>query len=63
MMIKINAGEKALLLEALEDLMYKISMQSDKFKGQANTKERKAITQRQKQIEALQHSISIAEAG
>jgi len=60
-MLSINSDEQKLLLEALEDLMFKISMQSQSFKGKPNTTERKKLTQRQNRVEALQHKISILE--
>ncbi len=58
-MLKIEEKDQAILLEALEDLMYKISLQLVEFKGTAKTKARKTLTQKQARIETLQHNISI----
>jgi len=48
------------MLEALEELMYKLSLQLDSLKGEPMTKERKELTRKQTQIEELQHLISLA---
>jgi hypothetical protein len=52
---------KPLLLEALEDLMYKLSLQLDSLKGGPLTKERKDLTAKQDMLEELQHLISSME--
>ncbi len=57
-MIEIESKYQAILLEALEDMMYKISLQLDEMKGEPLGKWRKELTQKQKEIEALQHTIS-----
>ncbi|MBX2942408.1 MAG: hypothetical protein KF860_08685 [Cyclobacteriaceae bacterium] len=57
-MIEIDQKHKVLLLEALEELMYKLSITLASLKGQPLTKERKELTQKQVQIEELQHLIS-----
>jgi len=57
-MIEIDQKHKVLLLEALEELMYKLSITLASLKGQSLTKERKELTQKQVQIEELQHLIS-----
>ena len=57
-MLQLNSADQALLLEALEDLMYKISLQLEEFKGQPNTAVRKRLTKKQQTIEGLQHRIS-----
>lgn len=41
--------------EALQDLLYKVSLDLAKLKGQPLTKERKQLTKKQTQIEELQH--------
>ncbi|MEO1053225.1 MAG: hypothetical protein AAFX87_21515 [Bacteroidota bacterium] len=57
-MIKLDTQYQPILLEALEDMMYKISLQLDDLKGGPNTQQRKELTQKQAQIEELQHLIS-----
>ncbi|NND32495.1 MAG: hypothetical protein HKN76_07885 [Saprospiraceae bacterium] len=48
---------QSLLLEALEDLMYKVSLDLAKMKGQPMTKERRNLTSKQKELERLQHLV------
>lgn len=57
-MIEIDQKYAPLLLEVLEDAMYKLSLQLEDFKGGPLSQERKALAKKQKQIEALQHLIS-----
>ena len=57
-MIAIDPKNKDLLLEALEELMYKLSLDLAQMKGGPMTKERKALTAKQEAIEMLQHEIS-----
>ena len=57
--INIDPKYKLLLLEALEDLMYKLSMQQENLKGEPLTKERKALSQKQEMLEELQHQVSL----
>jgi hypothetical protein len=56
--MEINTKYKTVLLEALEDMMYKLSMQLNELKGGPLTKERKELSAKQKQVEELQHVIS-----
>jgi hypothetical protein len=49
---------QAILLEALEDLMYKISLELTPMKGLPLTKERKILTKKQSDTEDLQHLVS-----
>lgn len=56
----INPKYKPILLEALEDMMYKLSIQQEKLKGKPLTAERKEITNKQTLVEELQHQISKA---
>lgn len=56
--MEIDPKYKPLLLEALEELMYKLSLQLSDLKGGPLTKERKTLTQKQTQLEELQHTIS-----
>ena len=59
-MISIDDKNKDLLLEALEELMYKLSLDLAQLKGGPMTSERKALTAKQEAIEKLQHEISMA---
>lgn len=56
--MKIDAKFKPLLLEALEEYMYKLSLQLNDLKGGPLTPERKALTQKQEMLEQLQHLVS-----
>ena len=49
---------QAILLEALEDLMYKLSLELNPMKGLPLTKERKRLTKKQSDVEDLQHLVS-----
>ncbi len=60
-MQNIDPKYKPILLEALEDLMYKLSLQLDSLKGGPLTKERKDLTAKQDMAEELQHMISSIE--
>lgn len=56
--MNIDVKYKDILLEALEDKMYQISLRLNDMKGMAMTEERKRLTRMQRQIEKLQHLIS-----
>ena len=56
--MEIDNKYRPVLLEAMEDLMYKISLELEKMKGQPLTAKRKQLTKKQKEIEELQHLIS-----
>ena len=58
-MLNIDPKYKPILLEALEEMMYKLSLQLDNLKGGPLTKERKELTDKQFMVEELQHQISI----
>ena len=58
-MLQLDPKYKPLLLEALEDLMYKISMEQEKLKGQPMNKQRKALNKKQETAEELQHLVSL----
>ena len=60
-MLELNTENKAILLEALEDMMYKLSLQLDDLKGGPLSRERKDLTEKQARVEQLQHAISTAE--
>lgn len=62
-MIKLDTKYKPILLEALEELMYKLSLQLKDLDGQPLGKWRKELTQKQVDIEELQHLISNAQEG
>lgn len=55
--MNIDPKYKPLILEALEDMMYKISLQLEELKGGPLTKERKALTEKQAEVEKAQHAI------
>lgn len=57
-MIEIDNKYHSILLEALEELMYKLSLQLDDFKGEPLSNERKRLTKKQAELEKLQHLIS-----
>lgn len=59
-MIEATPENKAILLEALEDMMYKLSLQLDELKGGPLDRQRKALTKKQSKVEKLQHQISLA---
>lgn len=58
-MQNIDPKYKPILLEALEDLMYKLSLQLNDLKGGPLTKERKELTEKQAMLEELQHLVSL----
>lgn len=57
----IDPKYKPILLEALEDMMYKLSLQLEPHKGKPLTGERKKLTSKQNAVEGLQHIVSAAE--
>ena len=60
-MIELDTKYKPVLLEALEDYLYKLSLELEDFKGSPLGTERKALTKKQTEAHELQHLISIAE--
>ena len=58
-MIEIDPKFKNVLLESLEESMYKLSLQLDKMKGEPLTPNRKELTKKQTLLEELQHIISL----
>lgn len=56
-MVSVDIKYKDLLLEAIEDLMYKISLELNSMKGGPLTAERKKLTSKQKALEEVQHLI------
>ena len=57
-MLQIEPKYRKLLLEAMEELMYKLSLQLEDLKGGPLTKERKVLTKKQLELEKLQHQVS-----
>ena len=60
-MINLDTKYQPILLEALEDLMYKISLQLEDMKGGPLDRPRKELTKKQALVEELQHVISTSE--
>jgi len=56
--MELDSKFKPILLEALEELMYKLSLQLDELKGGPMNRKRKELTAKQSKIEELQHLIS-----
>ena len=48
------------LLVALEEYMYKLSLELNKYKGQPMTQTRRDLTNKQRALEDLQHIVSSA---
>jgi hypothetical protein len=57
----VDPKYKAVLLEALADMMYKLSMQLDQLKGGPLSKERKEMSAKQTLVEELQRQVSALE--
>ncbi|MBL7871781.1 MAG: hypothetical protein JNM78_09240 [Cyclobacteriaceae bacterium] len=57
--MNIDPKYNPILLEALADMMYKLSIKLDALKGGPLTKERKDLSKKQVMLEELQHQISI----
>ncbi|GAB4231309.1 MAG: hypothetical protein Tsb0034_03590 [Ekhidna sp.] len=57
-MIELDPKYKPILLEALEDKMYQLSLHLEQYKGEPLSAERKSLTKKQAEIEKLQHIIS-----
>ena len=53
----IEAKYKDVISEALSDMMYKLSIEQESFRGKPNTKQRKLLTKKQELVETLQHII------
>lgn len=60
MIMKINEIQRELLLESLEELMYKTSLELNELKGGPLDSRRKELTRKQKEVEKLQHQVSTA---
>jgi hypothetical protein len=57
--IEFNDYEVSILLEALEDLLYKLAMEMNQFKGGPMSSGRQKIDKKQSFAEELQHRISL----
>ena len=58
-MVKIDSKYVPILLEGLEELLYKLALQMEDLKGGPMTPERKRLDKKQKMVEDLQHKISL----
>lgn len=61
--MELEAKHKQILLEALEELMYKLSLELNNLKGGPLDARRKQLTEKQKEVETLQHEISLIDNG
>lgn len=61
LIMEIHPKYKPILLEAIQNMMYKISLELESLKGQPMTKSRKALTKKQKSLEELQHVLYFSE--
>lgn len=62
-MIELEPKYQPILLEALEELMYKLSLELDDLKGGPLDTRRKELTKKQQTVEKLQHAISALASG
>lgn len=58
-MIKVSEKYKDLMLEAIEESLYRIALNMEELKGGPMTAARKKLVKKQKSLESLQHEISI----
>lgn len=58
-MIQIPEKYKDLILETIEEALYKIALNIEDLKGGPMTPQRKKLDKKQKDLEALQHKISV----
>jgi hypothetical protein len=58
----IDSKYKDLILEAVEELMYRVSLELEDLKGEPMTRARNELTKKQRMLEALQHAIFVSEA-
>lgn len=59
----IDSKYTPVLLEAIEELLYKVALRLEELKGGPMTGERKALTAKQQQLERLQHELLQQHAG
>ncbi len=55
--MNIPAEYQKILLVAVEEYMYQLSLKLAKMKGQPLTQERKELTRQQRKLEELQHLV------
>ena len=60
-MIQLDPKYKIVLLEAIEEQMYKTSLRLESYKGQPLTKARKELIEKQSYLEEIQHAIHTAD--
>ncbi|NNE30594.1 MAG: hypothetical protein HKN16_13220 [Saprospiraceae bacterium] len=60
-MIEIDPKFKGVLLEALQESMYKLSLDLSKMKGEPLTSNRRELSKKQALLEELQHIITVGE--
>ncbi len=53
----IDAQYVPLILEAIEELLYKIALRLEELKGGPMTGERRELTKKQRALEELQHQL------
>ena len=58
MELRIDSKYKDILLEALDDYQYKLALKLNELRGQALTKQRKELTQKQKYVEELKSTMN-----
>lgn len=61
-MANIDAKHIPLLLEAIEELLYKTALRLEEFKGEPMNKERRELSQKQRELEQLRHELSTDDA-
>ncbi|GEM_PF-923332 len=61
-MPSIDPEYTPLLLEAIEELMYKISLRLEALKGGPMTEERRELAEKQEQLEKVQHHLLASSA-
>jgi len=58
MKLSIDEKYKDVMLEALGDFLYKISLELNEMKGQSMTKRRKELTKKQKLVEEVRRRLN-----
>jgi hypothetical protein len=57
MNLQVDNKYKIIVLEALDDYLYKVSLKLNELKGQTMTKERKQLTEKQRLGEELRNQL------
>ena len=60
-MNKVDAKYRSVILEALDDYLYKVSMELNELKGHAMNNRRKELTKKQRLIEDLRRDLNSSE--